>query len=172
MDRFQKLIILAFVAGIPAAAAPYFPAGRATLPKTYTAAFAKTASPLCFNSGSTTYELSSLVSVPDVSVKFDDQAARPDLRIGLVDGVAAADFTLVDDALDGRACETDAAVKTVKIVSQGPSDVLISLTRDLANVDFKLFVHSARFNQRDAAALFAALRHNQANAPAAEADAD
>jgi hypothetical protein len=172
MDRFQKLIVLVFVAAIPAAAAPYFPAGRATPPKTYTTAFAKTAPPLCFNSGATTYELSSLASVPDFSVKFDDQATRPDLRIGLVDGVAAADFTLVDDAMDGHACETDAAVKTVKIVSHGPSDVVISLTRDLANADFKLFVHSVRFNHRDAAALFAAMHHNRTILPVDQPGAD
>ena len=38
MDRFQKIIVLLFVAGIPAAATPFFPA----------------AVPFCFTAGSTT----------------------------------------------------------------------------------------------------------------------
>jgi hypothetical protein len=172
MDRFHRLLVLLLVACIPAAAAPLLPFGRAPIPKPYTTAFAKAAPSLCFNAGATTFELSSLVSKPDFRVKFDDRAERPDLRIGLVDGAAEADFTLVDDGIDARACESAAHVRTVKVVSQGPSDVLISITRDLRAADFTVFVHSARFNHRDAAALFAAMRHHQATVPATDADAD
>ena len=35
----------------------------------------------------------------------------------------------------------------------------ISLSRDAAEADLKLFVHSARVGHRDAAALLAAMRH-------------
>ena len=71
-----------------------------------------------------------------------------------------------------NACNTAGLLKTVKIVTQGPYDLVVSLTRDLKNSEFKLFVHSARFNHRDAAALFAAMRHNQQNEPVDESLAD
>jgi hypothetical protein len=157
MDRFHKILILLFVAGIPAAATtPFFP----------------TAVPLCFTAGSTTYQLSQTAPSPDFRVKFDGSA--PDLRVALVDGVTAADFTLVDDVvgMDANACKAAGLLKTVKVVGEGPSDIVISLSRDLANADFKLFVHSARFNHRDAAALFAVMRHNQRSDPVDETVAD
>ena len=157
MDRFHKILILLFVAGIPAAATtPFFP----------------TPVPLCFTAGSTTYQLSQTVASPDFRVKFD--GAPADWRVALVDGVASADFTLVDDVvgMDANACRAAGRIKTVKVVGEGPSDIVIALTRDLANADFKLFVHSARFNHRDAAALFAVMRHNQQTEPVDEAAAD
>jgi hypothetical protein len=173
MDRFHKFLVLLFVAGIPAAATPFLP-DAAPPPKTNITSLAKTAVPLCFTAGSITYELSQNDPSPNFRVKFDDAAARPDLRIGLVDGIAAADFTLVDDVIgmDGNACNAAGLLKTVKIVGEGPSDVVISLTRDLASAEFKLFVHSARFNHRDAAALFAVMRQNQAGETADENPAD
>jgi hypothetical protein len=162
MHRLQKIIVLAFVAAIPAAAAPFLPASHPTIPKN-TTSLAKTVAPLCFTAGSVTYELSQTASAPDFRVRFDDSTATPDLRLGLSDSVAAADFTLVDDVVgfDGNACRAAGAPKTVKIVGDSASDVVIRLTRDLATADFKLFVHSARFNHRDAAALFAAMLRNQ-----------
>ncbi len=151
MDRLHKTVILILVAGIPAAAPPFF-----TSPH-----------PLCFTAGSITYQLSALVPTPDYRVKFDNGAAHPDLRVGLVDRVESADFALVDDVadIDRTACKSAELLKTVKIVADGASDVTISLTRDLANADFKLFVHSARFNHRDAAALLAVMRHHQPSIP-------
>jgi hypothetical protein len=174
MDRFHKILILLFVAGIPAAATPFLPATPTVHPKANTTSFPKTASALCFTAGTVTYALSQTDAAPDYRVKFDNLAAHPDLRIALVDGVAAADFTLVDDAIgiDGNACDNAGLLKTVKIVGQSPWDVVIRLTRDSANADFTLFVHSARFNHRDAAALFAVMRHNQASEPVDETLAD
>jgi hypothetical protein len=165
MDRFHKFLVLLFVAGIPAAATPFLPASGPA-PKVNITSFAKTAPPLCFTAGSITYELSQNASSPDLRVSFDE-AAKPDLRVGLVDGVTTADFTLVDDVagMDGNACAAAGLLKTIKIVGDGPADVVVRLTRDLANADFTLFVHSARFNHRDAAALFAVMRRNQPNEP-------
>jgi hypothetical protein len=171
MDRFHKIIVLAFVVAIPAAATPLLPASQPGPSKVHTAAFPKTMPLLCFTAGATTYALSQTAAAPDFRVKFDNAALDPDLRIGLADGVAAADFALVDDVtgLDGNACRTAGTLKTVKIVDDGVSNVVISLTRDLAKADFKLFVHSARFNHHDAAALFAVMRNNQRQEPLEEA---
>jgi len=157
MDRFHKILILLFVAGIPAAA---------------TTPFFSTTVPLCFTAGSTTYQLSQTAASADFRVKFD--SSMPDLRVGLVDGATTADFTLVDDVvgMDANACKAAGLLRTVRIVSEGPSDIVIGLSRDLAHANFKLFVHSARFNHRDAAALFAAMRHHQQIDPVDEIVAD
>ena len=110
-------------------------------------------------------------------------AAGADLRIQLVDDVGLADFALVDDADDDSACDAGGTIRTIKVIDdQGPSDVTISLmpageqvsTKEAeqateapvpepAAADLKLFVHSARFGHRDAAALLAAMRHYQAS---------
>jgi hypothetical protein len=171
MHRLQKFVILAFAAAIPAAAAPFLPASQSTPAKLNTTAFPKTTASLCFTAGSVTYELSQTAAAPDFRVKFDAGASEPALRVGLADGAATADFTLVDDVigLDGNACHAAGSLKTVRIVGEGTADVVIRLTRDLANADFKVFVHSGRFNHRDAAALFAVMRHHYKNEPLAEA---
>jgi hypothetical protein len=167
MHRLQKFVILAFAAAIPAAAAPFLPASQAIPPNFNTTAFPKTTAALCFTAGAVTYELSQAAAVPDFRVRFDDGVIEPDLRVGLADGAATADFTLVDDVIgiDGNACQAAGPVKTVRIVGEGAADVIIRLTRDLAQADFKVFVHSGRFNHRDAAALFAVMRHNQKSEP-------
>jgi hypothetical protein len=158
MEHLKKALILLLVAWIPAAAPPF----SATTP-------APVASHLCFTAGSLTYEVAPETSAPDFRVRF--AATTSDLRIQLVDSVDLADFALVDDiASDAGACRSAGDVKTVQIVGeQGPADVTVSFSRggtpnanpDENDADLKLFVHSARFGHRDAAALFAALRHFQ-----------
>ncbi len=97
-------------------------------------------------------------------MRIADRSAEPDLRIALVDDVETADFALVDDfgSVDGSACTSVGLVKTVQVVGEGSTaDVTMSLSHEAADADLKLFVHSARFGHRDAAALFAAMRHYQ-----------
>jgi hypothetical protein len=148
MERLRKTLILLLVAGIPAAAPPFFAAGPN----------------LCFTAGSVTYQVVPGASSPDYRVGIADRAAQPDLRIQLVDGVETADFALVDDfgSVDGSACMSAGLVKTVQLVGEGSAaDVTMSLSHEEADADLKLFVHSARFGHGDAAALFAAMRHYQ-----------
>jgi hypothetical protein len=144
MERIRKTLILLLVAGIPAAAPPVFDA----------------APNLCFTAGSVTYQVAPGASLPDYRVRIADREAEPDLRIQLVNDVETADFALVDDFGSGSACTSAGLVKTVQVVGEGSTaDVTMSLSREAA--DLKLFVHSARFGHRDAAALFAAMRHDQ-----------
>jgi hypothetical protein len=155
MEHLKKAFILLLVAWIPAAAPPF----SATTP----------AAPhhLCFTAGSLTYEVAPEIRTPDFRVRF--AATASDLRVLLVDSVDLADFALVDDVAVS-ACRAAGDVKTIQVVGeQSPADVTVSLSRggtqdanhDDADVDLKLFVHSARFGHRDAAALFAAMRHFQ-----------
>ncbi len=155
MERLHKTLILLFVAGIPAMAPPLL----------------APSSDLCFTAGSVTYRLAPNAASPDYRVKIDNGAARPDLRIGLVDRAETADFTLVDDAgsVAGNACRTAGELKTIKIVAgEAPSDVTISLSRAAEGADFTLFVHSARVSHQDAASLFALMRHASGSGKVAE----
>jgi hypothetical protein len=142
MERFTKIIILLMIATIPAAAPRDFAASPG----------------LCFNAGSTTFQLAPVASAPDYRVRFVPQQSNPDLRVQLVDHVEIADFALVDDfaPMPGNPCRSAGRIGTIRIVGdEAPADVSISLSREQA--EYKLFVQSARFGHRDAAALFAAL---------------
>ena len=148
MDRVRNFVILLLVAAIPAAAPPFF----ASTPE------------LCFTAGSTTYRLATSARASDYRVRIDNDAAHPDLRVGLVDDAETADFALVDDAatLAGNACRTAGTLKTVTIVpADQQASVTISLTRAPQDADFTLFVHSARVSHQDAAALYALMRHTE-----------
>ena len=147
MTRLRNTLILLLAAGIPAAAPSFF----ASPPK------------LCFTAGSVTYEMAG--ARPDIRVRID--AAHPDLRIQLVDDVASADFALVDDVGTAGACDSAGLVKTVQLVGDsGPADVIMSLSP--GDGDLKLYVHSAHFGHREAAALYAAMRHQQDRATLAQ----
>jgi hypothetical protein len=145
MEKVRKTLILLLVAGIPAAA-PFF----ASTPE------------LCFTAGSVTYRLVPGASAADYTVAIDNRAPHPDLRIGLTDQAATADFALTDDAgsLAGDACKSAGRIRTVRIAPPDqPADITVSVSRDAADADFTLYVHSARVNHFDAAALFALMRH-------------
>jgi hypothetical protein len=150
MDRLHKTLILLLVAGIPAAAPPFF----ATPPA------------LCFTAGSVTYQVSANAVSADYRVKIDNAAPAPQLRIGLVDAVETADFALVDDnsAFDRNGCDTAGRLKTITLVADGPTDLTIALTRAASAADLRLFVHSARLGHREAAALLAVLHYNEPRA--------
>jgi hypothetical protein len=146
MDHLQRFLILLMVTGIPAAAPPFF----ASSPD------------LCLTAGSLTYRVSPGAAAADLRVRIEPRAAHPDLRIRLVDGIESADFAVVDDvgATHQSACASAGLVKTVRVVSDaGPADITLSLSRDDADADLRLFVLSMRFGHREAAALFAAMRH-------------
>lgn len=151
MDKLNKSLILLLIAGIPAAAPPFF-AG---------------APDLCFTAGSVTYRLAANASAADYSVAVDVDALHPDLRVGLVDQATTADFALTDDtgAPAGSACRTAGTLKTVRIVAADqPANIRIGIARNAADADFTLYVYSARVNHFDAAALFALMRHEVAAA--------
>jgi hypothetical protein len=153
MDRLRKSLILLLVAGIPAGAPPFFTASTPDL---------------CFTAGSVTYRLAH-GGTADVTVAVDNRADNPAMRVGLVDDVAAADFALTDDAgaAAGNACHTAGALKTVRVVASGqPADMTIAVSRNTAHADFTLYVHSARVNHADAAALFALMRRTEKSAVA------
>ena len=97
MDRLRKSLILLAVIAVPAAAHSTF------APE----------DELCFASGSAIYRLSQKASSPDIRVKIDNAAQRPDLRMELVDRPEIADFVLADDygAASTNTCKSPARMK-------------------------------------------------------------
>jgi hypothetical protein len=160
MTRVAGALIVLLVAGFPAAAPPPVPIAAA-------------APPVCITTGAVTYQLAPTTVAADYRVKIAPSAAdlRLDLRLELVDEVETADFALVDDgaadpASADETCDGGGVVKTVQAVDEGaPANVTVSLANagsaDEGAPRLKLFVHSTRVRARDAAVLFAAMRHDE-----------
>ena len=146
MDKVRKTLILFLVFGIPAAAPPFF----AKSPE------------LCFTSGTITYRLAPDAAAADYTVAIDNKAEFPDLRIRLVDRVATADFALTDDtgSRAGNSCKSAGVLKTVRVVPPGQAaNIIIGVSNSTIQADLTLYVHSARVNHFEAAALLALIRH-------------
>ena len=138
MTRTHIAALLVLAAAIPATAAgSYFTASEKP----------------CFAAGAASYCISDSASA-DITVRIDNAAAQPDLRMQIIDDAAVADFMLVDDG-DSTACS--GAVRSIRLDSgAAKADLTVSLSR--APADYKIYVRSAGFSQQDAAALFAVLR--------------
>ncbi|MGH6666048.1 MAG: hypothetical protein ACREB2_14290 [Pseudolabrys sp.] len=138
MTRTHIAALLALAVAIPAATA---------------AAFHSSGTRPCFSAGASGYRISD--SAPaNVTVRIDNMAATPDLRLQLVDDPAAADFVLVDDSDTVNACS--GAVQNIRLDPAAEhADLTVTLSR--APADYKIYVRSDNFSQQDAAALFAVL---------------
>jgi hypothetical protein len=149
VNRIQKTLVLIAAIAVPAAAH---------------STFAPTKETLCFASGATTYQIARNAPSPDFRIKIAEDAARPeqrpDLRMRLVDSAELADFVLVDDfSTEAQApCRSSTPIRTVALATDtAPPDVTVSLSAEAALSDYKIYVHSVRFSQQDAAALLAAM---------------
>ncbi len=140
MTRTHIAALLVLAAAIPATTAGSF--------------FAPSERP-CLVAGASGYRISDSAAA-DLTVRIDNAAENPNLRMQLVDDAAAADFVLVDDG-DTGACTAD--VHSIRLdPAAAKADLTVVLSRTPAA--YKIYVHSSRFSQRDAAALFAAIWQN------------
>lgn len=150
MQRTHTGLILALVMAVPAAA------GGVYLASGITSGDKTAAAKPCFVADDAGYLLSANTSAAHV-VRIDNTAAHPDLRMQLVDDPAAADFVLVDDSDASLACEGVSAVESIRIdAAAAKPDLTIALSRDPA--DYKIYLHSDRYTEQDAAALAAVIR--------------
>ena len=116
--------------------------------------FASSAKP-CFIAGNAGYRISDSASA-NFTVRLDNTAAQPNLRMQLVDDSAAADFVLVDDGDAVNACTGATAIKSIRLdPAAANADLPVTLSR--APAAYKIYVRSASFSQQDAAALFAVI---------------
>ena len=109
----------------------------------------------CIAFGETPVELSSVPWTADLHVAFTDDPARATVRVQITDDLEAADFVLIDDAPSSEtgACQSSAAMRLVAISARPKADgPVIYLSKDRP-ADYRIYVHSKIFSQRDAAAL-------------------
>jgi hypothetical protein len=145
MNRLQKTLVLVSAIALPAAAH---------------STFTPTKDSLCFASGATTYQIAHNTRAPDFRIKIADASPRPDLRMQLVDSAELADFALVDDfsGREPRPCRSSTPIRTVALDADTTApDVTVNLSAAATASDYKIYVHSVRFSQQDAAALLAAM---------------
>ena len=144
MTRSHIISLLALAVAVPVATATAF----------FSAPDATPARP-CFVAGDTGYEVTATATA-FATVRVDNAAANPNLRLQLVDDPAAADFVLVDDGDAMQACKSMTGIRRVRVDPAATApDLTVALSREPA--DHKIFVQSANFTEQDAAALFAVI---------------
>jgi hypothetical protein len=142
MTRTHIVSLLALIVAIPATAGSFF---------------SSSARP-CFVADTTGYEISAGASA-NFTVRIDNTAASPSLRMQLVDDPATADFVLVDDGDAAAACKAAGAIKSIRIdPAAANADLTVALSQQPA--DYRIYVRSAHFTAQDAAALFAVIWQN------------
>ena len=145
VNRTHKMLILAAAVAVPAAAH---------------STFAPTRESLCFASGAATYQIARNAPAPDYRIRVAGNASRADLRMQVVDSAEMADFVLVDDfsGKEQGSCRSATPIRTVTLDADTVTpDVTVNLSADATASDYKIYVHSVRFSQQDAAALLAAM---------------
>lgn len=125
------------------------------IPATTAGLFFASSDKPCFIAGASGYRISDSTSA-NFTVRIDNTAENPDLRMQLVDDTAAADFVLVDDSDTVNACTGATAIQSIRLdPGAANADLTVALSR--APTGYKIYVRSASFSQQDAAALFAVI---------------
>jgi hypothetical protein len=109
----------------------------------------------CIAVGDTSVELTTLFWTAGVHVAFTDDLSRAMVRVRITDDADDADFAVVDGGLGSEtdSCEAHPANRLITIAAQpvdgGP---VIYLSTD-GPADYRIYVRSKTFSQREAAAL-------------------
>jgi hypothetical protein len=109
----------------------------------------------CITFGETSVQLASVPWTANLHVAFTDDPARATVRVQITDQADTADFALVDDAAttetdDG---ETHGVTRLVAISAQPSGDGPVIYLSNDGPADYRIYVRSQTFSQRDAAAL-------------------
>lgn len=121
----------------------------------------------CIALGDTSVELTSLFWTASVRVAFTDDPSRATVRVQITDDADAADLAVVDDGLgsETESCQINPATRLVAIAAQpvdgGP---VIYLSTD-GPADYRIYVRSNTFSQREAAALIVGAHGGQRPLP-------
>lgn len=110
----------------------------------------------CIALGSDTIEIASAPWHADLHVSFTDNPALATVRVAISDSAETADFTVIDDvdAADEGACATTPATQLIAISPhRTAASPVIYLSHENGAADYRIFVHSRRFTDREAAAL-------------------
>jgi len=151
MKGAHSVTLITLVLAVSAAAGSSFFAGQNVDP--------------CFITGSAGYRISDR-GPASYTVRIDNAAPHPGLRLQVVDDPAKADFMLIDDSGSAGSCSDAATVNNIRINS-GAADAGLTVALSRAPAEHKIYVRSASFSERDAAALFAVMWRNAQAGPAA-----
>ena len=114
----------------------------------------------CIAVANTSVEMAEMPWQADLHVAFTDDPAAATVRVQITDNAETADFALVDDndSAEGSACEGSPAIHAVSIQDAAARGTpVIYLTHD-GPADYRIFVRSKSFSQRDGAALVVGAR--------------
>ena len=89
-------------------------------------------------------------------VGFTDDPSRATVQVQIVDDADAADFAISDDSASDEhsACAATPDSRLIGIAAHPPAaEPVIYLTHDAVAADYRIYVRSTRFTEREAAAL-------------------
>jgi hypothetical protein len=109
----------------------------------------------CIAVDDTSVELSDLPWHADLHVAFTDDPAAATVRVGVADNPEAADFAVVDDisSADQSACAANPATRLVTVSAYPDRGEPVIYLSQEGPADFRIYVRSKNFSERDAAAL-------------------
>jgi hypothetical protein len=144
VQRTHIILLAVLAAAVPAATAGTFFSSAANVP-----------TGRCFIAGTSGYRITDSAAA-SLTVRIDNDAAQPALRMQIVDEPAKADFVLVDDGQTDHGCAGANAVENIRVDAAATApDLTVALSR--APAATKIYVRSTRFSDEDAAALYAAM---------------
>ena len=109
----------------------------------------------CIALGDTSVELTSLFWTAGVHVAFTEDPARATVRVQITDDADTADFAVVDDGLGSEpdSCQVNSSTRLVSIAAQPVDGGQVIYLSDEGPADYRIYVRSKSFSQREAAAL-------------------
>ena len=109
----------------------------------------------CIAVSNTSVEIADMPWHADLHVAFTDDPAAATVRVQISQDADAADFALVDDAdtAEGSACEANPATQAISISPTAARGTPIIYLSPDGPADYRIFVRSRTFSEREAAAL-------------------
>jgi hypothetical protein len=121
----------------------------------------------CIEAGGSSLQIAAAPWHADLHVAFTDDPRTATVRVQIVENVETADFVVVDDADSAEANTCAAAPRFVAISTYpSPSQPIIYLSPN-GGADYRIFVRSKSFSQREAAALIVGANGGHARIAAA-----
>ena len=115
----------------------------------------------CIAIGADTLQIASAPWHADLHVSFTDDPKLATVRVAVSDRAETADFAVIDDVddTDDDACRSTLATQFIAISTERyGSAPVIYLSHDDGPSDYRIFVHSTRLSEQDAAALVVGAR--------------
>jgi hypothetical protein len=124
----------------------------------------------CIAVGAGTVEIAAAPWHADLHVSFTDDPRLATVHVAISDNPEGADFAVVDDVdnTEDSACEATPATQFVAISGRETASApVIFLSHDDGPADYRIFVRSRRFTDREAAALIVGAHDQQPRLAAA-----